>query len=320
MKRQWKMILCLLLAAITLSSCASNPEEQPKVFAEMTQALGPAGATTPDPQAGQQQQQGGEQQQDQGIFAQNPYDISQIEDIMNEFAAADPMAEEQYGFDDGMGGDYGEGFDDGMGSSADLINDDGFGGFAVAADPYATPYPYAGSTPIPLDPVDMPSPPPRTEIVFNYVPYTIASLGLTFEGPAGWVPDETVSEMFTLSEPPEQMKDGQLGIITIYATPIASHYSENNLKAEINQRLKNIGATNFTKWEPSLTATRHLMGSMGVYAQYSGTMVDGLQIGGRIHSVSIDNVLYTIEIVYPLSYREDFLNVFSQMRTSIKRQ
>ena len=61
------------------------------------------------------------------------------------------------------------------------------------------------------------------------------------------------------------------------------------------------------------------MGSMGVYANYSGALANGVQLGGRIHCACIDKVLYCIEIVYPLEYKKDFEAVFSEMRTSIKR-
>lgn len=293
MKRQWKILLCLLMVLATLSACSGGPEE-PKVFAEVTQVLGPtviSTATTPpsNPAAA-----GGV-----SAFAQNPYDLTGGDDG---FTGADALGEEDY-LDDGV-----------YGGDDEYTNAYGYAG----AD--STPYPYAGSTPIPLDPVDMPSPTPHAAIVFQYELYTIASLGLSFNGPSGWIPDESVTEMFTLTEPQSQMKDGQLGIIKIYASPVNSNYTENNLKSEITQRLKDIGSTNFDVWSPTMTASRFLMGSKGIYANYSGTLANGIKVGGRIHTTCIDKVLYTIEIAFPLGYKEDYLNVFSEMRTSIKRQ
>ena len=63
------------------------------------------------------------------------------------------------------------------------------------ADADATVYPYAGSSPIPLDPVDAPTATPRSAITFTYVTYDVTSLGLSFEAPAGWVPDDSISEI-----------------------------------------------------------------------------------------------------------------------------
>ncbi len=290
MKRYWKPMLCLLIALVTLSSCAGNKEE-PKVFAEVTQNLGPVQETQAPPPS---------QEDPEGVsvFARNPGDVNES---IGEFSPEDALGEENYMDDSAFDPD----------AEADAYN---------AADAYATPYPFAGSTPIPLDPVDMPSPTPRTALVFAYAPYSLSSLGLNFEGPQGWIPDESGTEIFTLTEPESQLKDGQLGMIKIYASPVNSNYSENDLKAEITQRLKDIGATNFSEWSPSMTASRFLMGGKGIYANYSGTLANGVKVGGRIHSTCLDKVLYTIEIVYPQGYKEDYLNIFSKMRSTIKRQ
>lgn len=293
MKRQWKILLCLLMVLATLSAC-SGPQEQQKVFAEVTQVLGPTVSSTATTPPSNPAEPGGV-----SVFAQNPSDLIGGGDG---FTGADALGEEDY-LDDGV-----------YGGDDEYTNDYGY------ADVYSTPYPYAGSTPIPLDPVDMPSPTPRAAVVFQYDLYTIASLGLSFNGPSGWIPDESVSEMFTLTEPESQMKDSQLGVIKIYASPVNSNYTESNLKSEITQRLKDIGSTNFDVWSPTMTASRFLMGSKGIYANYSGTLANGVKVGGRIHTTCIDKVLYTIEIMFPLGYKEDYLNVFSEMRTSIKRQ
>lgn len=47
MKRLWKPLLCLLLAALTLSGCSGQPSATEQ-FPEVTQALGPA-TPTPEP-------------------------------------------------------------------------------------------------------------------------------------------------------------------------------------------------------------------------------------------------------------------------------
>lgn len=285
MKRQWKLILTLLMVLAILSGCAGQPNT-PQQFDEVTQYLGPPTQNTPTPPPqGDASGQGGESGQG-NIFSQNPYDVA-------------------------LGGDGLTGLDEEDLGGADTEA-------LIPMDEESTVYPYAGSTPIPLDPVDMPSPTPRTELVFAYAPYT-TSLNLTFEGPQGWVPDESVNEQFTLTEPDTQVKDGQPGIVRVYAIPVTSDYTESNLKTEVQDRLKAISNTNFEEWSPSLTASRYLMGSKGVYANYSGTMANGTKVGGRIHCTSIDKVLYCIEIVYPLAYKEDYLNIFAKMRETIKR-
>lgn len=202
----------------------------PMVFDEATQNLGPSATDTPTPPPAQDAQSG--DGSNASIFSANPYDIPADDG----FTPEDALGEENY-IDPGLEGN----------------------GVNYVA-PEGTVYPYAGSTPIPLDPVDAPTPTPRPELSFSYTPYT-AAIGLTFEAPVGWLVDESVNEVFVLTEPVEQMKDNQQCVVTISAIPVTSNYTENNLKTEVTQRLSTISATNFAEWKPSLTATRYLMGS-----------------------------------------------------------
>ena len=183
-----------------------------------------------------------------------------------------------------------------------------------------TVYPYAGATPIPLDPVDLPTPTPHPELTFDYATYTAGSLGLTFDCPSGWLVDESQTDVFVLTEPETQMHDGQQCIITISAEPVTANYSEKDLKKQVTQRLKEIGSVNFTVWNPSLTATRTLLDSKGVYANYTGTLANGVELAGRILYASTNNKLYGVEMVYPRDYRDDYLNIFAKIRETISAQ
>lgn len=289
MKRNWKLLLCLLLAAATLSACSGggNPNE---VFPEVTQNLGPAASTpTPEPQqpdAGTET--GGETGGNAGgqsIFDANPYDV-----LEPDFTPEDALGEENY-----------------IDPNENLY---------AAAN--ATVYPYAGSTPIPLNPVDMPTPTPRPSLSFTYGSYTSASIGVSFEAPVGWMVDESQPGVMVLSEPEGQIKDGQQCVITLTAEPVTGNYSESELKTQVNQRLDTIGGAEFDEWKPSYTATRYMMGSKGVYANYTGSLTTGVNVGGRILYVCIDRVLYGLEIVFPQGFKDDYLDVFGKIRSSMK--
>ena len=290
MKRKWLAAMCLLVAAALLTAC--DTQQQPsQTFAEVTQYLGPTPVTTAAPL-----NQNADTSADTGgsVFANNPY-------VLDSDGTVD--ADAALGEEDNQ--------DNGVYDAGDTI--------VYGADANATVYPYAGSSPIPLIPIDAPTPTPRAPVTFTYVPYSVTTLGLTFDGPAGWTPDDSVNEVYTLSEPEQQIKDGQLGVLNLYAVPVNSSYTEANLTTEIKQRLSTIGSTNFVEWSPSLTATRFLMGGKGVYANYSGTMANGIKVGGRIHATCIDNVLYCLQITYPLNFKDDYLNVFSKVRETLKR-
>jgi len=283
MKRNWKLLLCLLMAALTL--CACSAKESPEDFPDITQAIGPTATPTavPAPEV----PSGSNQPGGDSIFSNNPYDV----DLTEEWTEDDIFSEENF---------------------VDPIEDQ-----FVAYVPDATVYPYAGSTPIPLNPVDMPSPTPRPKLNFTYSTYIASTVGVTFEGPVSWMVDESQPYVLVLSEPSSQIRDNQQCVVTISAEPVSSTYSKSDLKTHVNQRLDTLYTSDYTEWKPSYTATRYMMGQEGVYANYTGMRFDGTEVGGRIHYVSIDNVLYGLEIVYPLGYKDDFLDVFSQIRTTM---
>ena len=297
MKRLWKIALCLALALIALTACSGG--EQPnggsQIYAEATQYLGPVTATetpTEAPQETEAPADGGNESGGVSIF-DNPYDVSPDE-ALDEENYIDP---------------YDTGADTGS-----LLTSSGASGGAE------TVYPYAGATPIPLKPVDLPTPTPHPELTFDYATYTAGSLGLSFDCPSGWLVDESQTDVFVLTEPETQMHDGQQCIITISAEPVTANYSESDLKKQVTQRLKEIGSVNFTVWNPSLTATRTLMGSNGVYANYTGTLANGVELAGRILYASANNKLYGVEMVYPRDYRDDYLNIFAKIRETIAAQ
>ena len=287
MKRQWKLALCLMMAILLLTSCSDSGSSNQPVFPEITQNLGlpqVTDAPTPEPTAVPVQAEEG------SVFTDNPFDVPA------EFSETDPIAEE---------------------TAPEPVNlsDSISGNYTVVEE---TEYNYAGSTPIPLDPVDMPTPTPRPPVNFTYVAYNAGSLGLTFEAPSGWIADDSLTEVYSVIEPAEQMVGGQQCVVTIVAVPVNTNYDQRDLEKEVKARLNDISATNFAVWEPSLTATRHLMGGKGVYANYSGELVNGIKLGGRIHYVCINNMLYGVEIMYPREYREDYMNIFDKIRETLK--
>lgn len=280
MKRHWKLLVCLLMAMLLLTACSGKPD--PEEFPDITQAIGPTATPTAVPTAVPVEGEG------ESIFEHNPY-------LEEDFSEEDALAEEDY-------------------------VDPEFGvleSFATA-EPAGTVYPYAGSTPIPLNPVDMPTPTPKPDLSFTYSQYIASTVGVTFEGPANWQVNESQSGVFILSEPTNQVKDGQQCIITLSAEPVGTDYKQKELETHVQRRVDSIGGAQFSSFKPSYTATRHMLGSTGVYANYTGTLTDGTPVGGRIQYVSINGMLYGLEIVFPEGFRGDFIDVFGEVRSSLK--
>lgn len=293
MKRTALVLLCLAAFTLLLTSCQGQPSKP--LYTEVTQYIGPANTSAPETTAPAVNEET-TPTETPAADAELTQDEILAEEANSDTAAAGPFE-----------------FDPGLAAQTNLFAS------STQTDAEATRYPYTGTTPIPLDPVDAPTPTPQAPLTFTYINYSPATVGVSFDAPAGWIADDTYNEVFTLTEPESQMKNGQLGIINVYAVPVTGNYTEAQLVQEIKQRLNTIGSLNFSEWKPSLTATRYLMGTMGVYANYSGTLVTGVKVGGRLHAVTIDNVLYCIQITFPLDFKDDYLNVFSQLRQTIKR-
>ncbi len=180
-------------------------------------------------------------------------------------------------------------------------------------------YPYAGATPLPLDPIDMPTPTPRPALTFTYQEYESTKLGLKFQGPAGWIADTSSEDTFLLTEPPEQQKDGYTAFMSLRKAPVSKDYSKSDMTQEVKDVLNQLGATNYESgtWRPSNTAERTLIGHDGIYADYQGTLVGGIRVRGRVHVTCIDKTLYILHMSHPAGYNTDYLKNHGELRESL---
>lgn len=176
-------------------------------------------------------------------------------------------------------------------------------------------YAYAGSTPLPLDPIDMPTPTPRPALTFNYETYEVTKLGITFDGPAGWIKDDSANDTFTLTEPAP--RDNYTAFMTIRKASVSEDYDQSELENEVKGMLETIGDTNYDIWKPSMTDTRTLMEHDGVYANYEGTLVDGTRVRGRVHVTCIDKVLYSVHMSHAAGYNTDYLQNHQKLRDTM---
>ena len=146
---------------------------------------------------------------------------------------------------------------------------------------------YAGATPIPIDPIDMPTATPKPTLKFEYGTVNADKLRLSFEVPQGWGIDDSVSDSVTLINPVEL--DGYNAQITIRVYTVASTFKINDLKTELRNTLKELGQYNFAKWKTTELANRTILKKDGFYADYEGTYIDGISIYGRVMMALLDN-------------------------------
>lgn len=175
---------------------------------------------------------------------------------------------------------------------------------------------YAGATPVVIDPIDKPTPTAVPALQVSYTTYDAIKLGLSFEGPAGWLKDDSAADTFIIQNPNARID--YPATLTIRAEQVSSDYSTSDLKSVVNSMLNAIGGAGFEDYNPSNTDTRSLLGKTGVYANYNGTLNDGRQVSGRVHAVCVDRVLYTIHLTAPKAQWNDYKEkVYDHMKDTL---
>lgn len=177
---------------------------------------------------------------------------------------------------------------------------------------------YAGATPIPLDPIDMPTATPRPSLTFSYGVANVDHLNISFEAPVGWVVDTSAADTVVLTDP--QTYDNFNATMTVKISPVASTFNLSDVKAEVKAVLAEIGQYNYTTWETTDLAERTLLKKDGYYANYRGQYYDGTIVRGRVMVALLDNnQIMTVHMAAPGWFNESYMNVVSHFRDTLKQ-
>lgn len=179
---------------------------------------------------------------------------------------------------------------------------------------------YAGATPIPLDPIDMPTATPKPVLTFSYGVVTADKLHLSFEAPAGWGIDASAEDTVVLTNPTPM--DGYYATLTVKMIPVAASFKLTDVRTELHNTLKELGQYNFSKWNTTEIAARTLLKKDGYYADYNGVYYNGTAIYGRVMMALLDN--HQVLMVH-LSCPDGFFNssykaVINHVRDTLKQQ
>ncbi len=178
---------------------------------------------------------------------------------------------------------------------------------------------YAGATPIPLDPIDMPTPTPKPALTFSYGLVTADKLRLSFEAPVGWGIDTSANDAVTLIN--QNALDGYNAYITVRVYSVASSFKLSDLRDELRNTLKELGQYNFAKWSTKEIASRQLLKKDGYYNDYEGTYYDGTAIYGRVMMALLDNhQVIMLHLSCPDGYfNSSYKAVINHVRDTLKQ-
>ena len=179
---------------------------------------------------------------------------------------------------------------------------------------------YAGATPVRIDPVDKPTPTPLPKVTFSYATYTAANLHLSFEGPAGWLPDDLATDSYTLTNPDPSMDyEAKIEIRTIAA---GKDYTQKELIKEAKAQADSLRSSGgFKSFDASDTAARFFIDGNGVYIAYKGILDNTEETGvaGRIIVNTVNKTLYVLHVSYPRGLADTFAEgVYNKVRHSMK--
>ena len=173
---------------------------------------------------------------------------------------------------------------------------------------------YAGATPIPLDPVDMPTPTPRPDIEFEYEKFDTA-MGYSMEIPVGWIIDQNDSSAFIIRDP--EMRDNVNGVISLTKKSVASSYRVNDLKSELTSQLNEI-QRNYVGWRIWTADKRQLLKSDGFYNAYRGVTYDDTVVRGLVHVALVNRDVVTLSFTAPGYYNTSYQRVYNRIRSTIE--
>jgi len=178
-------------------------------------------------------------------------------------------------------------------------------------------YAFAGATPMPLNPIDMPTPTPRPKLTFNYREYDVTRMGIIFSAPDNWIVDDSVDGILLLYQPDTDILDNYRAVLSIEVRAASTLN-----KAEMRNQLKGILETlrgGYVTWEQKVEAERTLIGKTGYYNDYRGVMLDGTIVRGRVHVASINRRTFTVHLSCPGGFNEDFMGgVYTKLRNTLK--
>lgn len=175
---------------------------------------------------------------------------------------------------------------------------------------------YAGATPIPLDPVNMPTTTPKPALAFGYTLVPFENLGIQFEAPQGWYLDSSAPNSITLLDP--NTYDGVQASLTVSITKVDKDYKLSNVKQTLNDTLKEL-SRNYATWSQKQAGSKTMLKKDGYYNRYTATTVNGVEVRGQVRIALLDdNRIITVILTAPGGYINSYEELLNHVRDTMK--
>ena len=180
------------------------------------------------------------------------------------------------------------------------------------------------ATPIPVDPIDKPTPTPMPTPNYLYDTYTNEQMGVSFAIPYTWLlnPNTNLETTVQFVEPKSEMMepDGYQTRLTIEKYSMGLAQTASDARARLESTLDELAAS-FTAFTPNAIASASFGDAKGYYCYYRAEYNDGTktyEVNGRIIIVAHEKALYQIRLTTPRSWYSYYNYVYRQVRSTFK--
>ena len=180
------------------------------------------------------------------------------------------------------------------------------------------------ASPIPVDPIDKPTPTPMPKPNFHYDTYVSNNMGVSFSIPYTWLLNPNTNHATTVQfvEPKREMMepDGYQTRITVEKINMGLSQTAADAKLQLQSELEELKAS-FTTFSPGAIDAGNFGGANGYYCYYKAEYNDGTknyEMNGRIIIVAHEKALYQIRLTTPRNWYSYYNYLWRQMRSTIK--
>ena len=182
------------------------------------------------------------------------------------------------------------------------------------------------ASPIPVDPIDKPTPTPMPKPNFHYDTYVSNNMGVSFSIPYTWLLNPNTNHDTTVQfvEPKSEMMepDGYQTRITIEKYNMGLNQTADDARAKLESVLEELAAS-FTSFTPNAIDSASFGEGKGHYCYYRAEYNDGsklYEMNGRVIVIAYGKALYQIRLTTPRDWYSYYNHLWRKVRSTIKYQ